>query len=282
MSRLLHGEIVRLSDRVRRITAPNPGPMTDAGTNTYLFGDREVAVVDPGPLEQSHIDAILDAEGDRIRWILATHTHPDHSPAVKPLADATGATVYGMLAVDRMFQDQTFEPDVEMVHDDQLKTDEFTLRALHTPGHVNNHLCFLLEEEGLLMAGDHIMNGSTVVIVPPGGDMKAYIESLQLLLEYRVKKIAPAHGELMDHPSETIEWLIQHRLGREAKVVEHLAGMPKSTLDQLVSVVYSDVDVTLHGMAKLSLLAHLIKLQQENRAASEGEGDSATWWLYDE
>lgn len=277
MSNLIHGKVVRLSDRLRRITAPNPGPMTDAGTNTYILGEEQVAVVDPGPLEQSHIDAILDSVGDKIKWIVATHTHPDHSPAVAPIAAATGAQVVGMLPEDMMFQDETFKPDWHMKHDELITGDNFNLRAIHTPGHVSNHLCFMLEEEGILLAGDHIMNGSTVVIVPPSGDMKAYIESLQLLATYPLRQIGPAHGELMDHPLETINWLVEHRLGRESKVVDKLSQHQSIAIKQLVPEVYDDVDVSLHGMAQLSLLAHLIKLEQEQRAASSGDGDTQQW-----
>ncbi len=276
---LKYGEIVRLSERLRRITAPNPGPMTDAGTNTYILGEEQVAVVDPGPMEQSHIDAILDGVGDKIKWIVATHTHPDHSPAVVPLAKATGAQVVGMLADDIAFQDATFAPDWHMKHDEVICGDNFTLRAIHTPGHVSNHLCFLLEEEGVLLAGDHIMNGSTVVIVPPGGNMKAYIESLQLLENYPLQKIGPAHGELMDYPMETVKWLVEHRLGREAKVVEKLSAHQTIEIKQLVPEVYDDVDASLHGFAQLSLQAHLIKLEEENRAVSRGEGDTQQWQM---
>ncbi len=279
MSTLPHGKVVRLSERLRRITAPNPGPMTDEGTNTYILGEDEVAVVDPGPLEQSHIDAILDAVGDKIKWVVATHTHPDHSPAVAPIALATGAEVVGMLPEDTMFQDETFQPQWHMTHDERITGDNFTLRAIHTPGHVSNHLCFLLEEEGILLAGDHIMNGSTVVIVPPSGDMKAYIESLQLLASYPLKKIGPAHGELMDFPLETINWLVDHRLGREAKVIEKLSARSSISLLKLVPLVYDDVDQSLHSFAKLSLLAHLIKLEQDQRAVSNGEGDQQQWQL---
>ena len=276
MPSLVHGRVERLSERLRRITAPNPGPMTGAGTNTYIVGGDAVAVVDPGPMETAHIDAILEAVGDRIQWVLVTHTHPDHSPAAAPLLEATGAQAIGMLAEDRLFQDQTFSPDWAIQNGDRLATEEFSLRAIHTPGHVSNHLCFLLEEEGVLLAGDHIMQGSTVVIVPPGGDMKDYIESLQHLTDYPLKSIAPAHGELMDHPLETIEWLIAHRLMREDKLLSKLTATPK-TLDELLSRVYDDVDVSLHDMAKLSLHAHLLKLQKEQRVrCDDGAG---TWWL---
>ena len=180
-----HDVPFRLNSRVRRLVAPNPGVMTGPGTNTYLLGDDEVAVLDPGPAIPSHIEAILETAGDRIRWIVCTHTHPDHSPAWQAVAEATGAQVIGALPADDMFQDDTFKPHQELTHDEVLRTPEFTLRAVHTPGHVSNHFCFFLEEEQMLFAGDHIMNGSTVVIVPPSGDMKAYIESLQLLLDSR-------------------------------------------------------------------------------------------------
>ena len=272
-----HGIPFRLNDTVRRIVAPNPGVMTGPGTNTYLLGNDEVAVLDPGPAEQSHIDAILEAGAGRIRWIVCTHTHPDHSPAWKAIAEATGAQTLGGTPVDDMFQDKTFNPDRELQHDDVLKTAEFTLRAVHTPGHVGNHFCFFLEEEGMMFAGDHIMNGSTVVIIPPSGDMKAYITSLQLLLNYPLATIAPGHGEVMDQPKETVEWLVNHRLKREQKVIAGLRQEGRAVLDDLVKVVYDDVDTSLHKMAMLSLSAHLIKLQQENLAV-QYDADSA-WEL---
>lgn len=289
MSSLAHGNIVRLSDRLRRITAPNPGLMTGVGTNTYILGSKEVAIVDPGPFPgsgsgldtamSSHIDTILDSVGDRIKWLVATHTHLDHSPAIAPLAKATGAQIVGMLPADDLFQDNTFQPDWVMQHNDVIIADDFHLRAIHTPGHVSNHLCFLLEEEGVLLAGDHIMNGSTVVIVPPSGDMKAYIESLQLLETYPLLNIAPAHGELMSQPLETLRWLVEHRLAREAKVIDKLAVHPAITLTTLVTKVYDDVDVSLHPYAQLSLLAHLIKLEKEQRVVSVGNGNKQQWQL---
>lgn len=268
---IVAGEIYQLTDRIARITAPNPGVMTGPGTNTYLIGREEIAVVDPGPLELAHVDAILAACGDRIRWIVATHTHPDHSPAWAPLAEATGAPVFGATAQDKMFQDETFKPDLEIEHDWALSTAEFTLRGIHTPGHVGNHFCFFVEEDGVVLTGDHIMNGSTVVIVPPSGDMKAYIESLQLLLEYPLTAIAPGHGKLMDDPVAVVQWIIDHRLSREAKVVDKLTALQEADLDELVVAVYDDVDVGLHQMAKLSLSAHLIKLEQETRVRHHQE-----------
>jgi glyoxylase-like metal-dependent hydrolase (beta-lactamase superfamily II) len=270
-----HGVPFRLNPRVRRLVAPNPGVMTGPGTNTYLLGDNEVAVLDPGPAIPAHIDAILAAAGDRIRWIVCTHTHPDHSPAWQAVAEATGAQVIGGSPPDDMFQDNTFKPTLEVQHDHVLATNEFTLRAVHTPGHVGNHYCYFLEEEGMLFAGDHIMNGSTVVIIPPSGDMKAYIESLQLLLKYPLKFIAPGHGDVMPEPTATVDWLVKHRLQREQKVVDSLRSTGRASLEQLVKVVYDDVNTSLHKMAMLSLSAHLIKLQHEQRAQLHADDD--TW-----
>jgi glyoxylase-like metal-dependent hydrolase (beta-lactamase superfamily II) len=274
-----HGVPFRLNGRVRRLVAPNAGVMTGPGTNTYLLGDDEVAVLDPGPALPEHIDAILDTAGDRIRWIVCTHTHPDHSPAWKAVAEATGAQVIGASPPDDMFQDTTFTPTLELQHDYVLSTKEFTLRAVHTPGHVGNHYCFFLEEEGMMFAGDHVMNGSTVVIIPPSGNMKSYIESLQRLLDYPLQFIAPGHGDVMPEPKATVDWLVNHRLMREQKVIDGLRKTGRAALDELVKVVYDDVDTSLHKMAQLSLSAHLIKLREENRARQHAPDDS--WEILD-
>lgn len=272
MSEIVYGQAIQVSERVRRIIAPNPGPMTGFGTNSYLVGDREVAVIDPGPADESHIQAILNACGDQLKWIIATHTHLDHSPAAAALARATGARLMGnVLRHNDGFQDDSFKPDKSFSHDEVFATDEFTLRALATPGHVNNHFCFLVEEDGLLMTGDHIMQGSTVVIIPPHGDMKDYMASLQRLLDYPLKAMGPGHGLIIDNPKQEIRGLIEHRLRRERKVVTVLAEQATGNLDSLTPLVYDDVDVSLHGIAQFSLLAHLIKLKKEGRAQCAGE-----------
>ena len=260
-----HGEVRSLSARVRRILAPNPGPMTGPGTNTYVVGETELVVVDPGPAEPSHIEAILDCVGDRLKFIACTHTHPDHSPAAARVAEATGATLIGRVTADDRHQDLTFQPAAQIEDDDCISGDGWTLRAIRTPGHVDNHVCFLFEEEGMVFAGDHIMNGSTVVIVPPGGNMADYIASLRRLLEYDVKVVAPGHGELITDCRDEVEKLVRHRLMREAKVASALESVPQS-LDGLVVTVYDDVNPLMHEWAKLSLLAHLIKLEGERRA----------------
>lgn len=261
------GRTSELSGRVRRIVAPNPSVMTGPGTNTYLLGREQVAVIDPGPDERAHIEAILAEGAGRIRWILVTHTHEDHSPAAAALARETGAELWGQVAPEgELYQDQTFRPDVPFTDGAVLATPEFRLRAIHTPGHAANHYCVLLEEEGMLMTGDHIMNGSTVVIIPPGGDMKDYLDSLEKLKAYPLQHLAPGHGELMPAPVAVIDGIVAHRLQREAKVVRALAATGGGTLEELVLTAYDDVPTALHMMAKYSLWAHLIKLVREGRA----------------
>lgn len=268
---IVYHQPVELSPLVRRITAANSNVMTGPGTNTYLVGHEQIAVIDPGPVEERHIDAILQACGDRLRWILTTHTHPDHSPGAQRLAAATGAQVLGNTIRDDGKQDLSFQPVHQFVHDEVFAGAEFHLRALATPGHVGNHICYLLEEEGLLFTGDHIMQGSTVVIVPPNGDMQAYLQSLQLLLDYPLAALAPGHGQLILEPAHEIDMLIKHRLRREAKVVSVLQTERHGTLDQLTPLVYSDVDPALHGIARYSLWAHVLKLEKEGRVAARGD-----------
>lgn len=274
MPELTHGKAVRLAPGVRRVTAPNPGVMTGAGTNTYLLGERDVAVVDPGPDIPEHVRAILAAieeGGGELSRIFATHTHVDHSPATASLLQHRKVEVVGMLAGDHMFQDEHFRPDTECQHNQLFETAEYSLRALATPGHVSNHFCYLEENAGILMTGDHIMNGSTVVIVPPSGDMAAYIASLKLLLDYPMTHLAPGHGDLMENPAAVVQWLVDHRLERERKVVRVLQQHMRASIDQLVTEVYDDVPTDVHPVARLSLHAHLIKLEQEQRARREQE-----------
>ena len=269
------GQTSQLSPLVRRIIAPNPSVMTGPGTNTYLVGNDEVAVVDPGPDEPSHIEAILREGAGRIRWILVTHTHEDHSPAATPLARATGAQLRGVAAPDDFYQDLIFTPDVALSDEPLLQTPEFRLRAVHTPGHACNHYCLLLEQEGMLFTGDHIMNGSTVVIIPPSGDMKDYLDSLEKLKSLPLRSLAPGHGELMPEPVAVVDGIIRHRLTREAKVARVLdeAG---GTLDELVERAYDDVPRAMFPMAKYSLWAHLLKLARDGRAVERDARWDAT------
>lgn len=263
---LVSGEMTVLGPGVRRLVAPNPGMMTGPGTNTYLLGEREIAVIDPGPRISRHVAAIVAAAPGPIRWILATHTHPDHSPACALLAEATGAKLLGMLPPRGNSQDATFRPDRILADGDRLTTDEFELRAVHTPGHASNHLCYRHEILRWLFTGDHIMSGSTVVIDPPDGDMRDYLDSLERLKSLDLAALAPGHGPLIESPDEVVDWLIDHRLQREGKVVAALRAHPGLALMELVPFVYTDVDAKLHRLASRSLLAHLLKLEAEGRA----------------
>jgi glyoxylase-like metal-dependent hydrolase (beta-lactamase superfamily II) len=253
---------------VRRIVAPNPSMMTGPGTNTYLFGSDEVAVLDPGPAIMQHVGDIVAKAGAPIRWILVTHTHPDHSPAAALLAKETGADLLGVAAPDGKHQDKTFRPDRQLAHGDTLDTDEFSLEAIHTPGHASNHLCYRLTSVDWIFTGDHVIDGSTVVINPPDGNMQHYIASLQRLLEMDCRAIAPGHGDIITDPTRVIERTISHRLERESKVAAAVAEHPNHTSHQLVPHVYKDVDPKLYGWAERSLLAHLLKLEADGRAVS--------------
>jgi len=277
MSEFPYGAPVDLTPRVRRITAPNSGPMTGPGTNSYLIGHECIALVDPGPAIESHIDALIATVGDRLHWIFVTHTHRDHSPAAKAVAAATGAELIGNIIPNDGFQDPTFVDARAVADDECLSTDEFFLRAVHTPGHVSNHVCYLVEQDRMLITGDHVMGGSTVVIIPPAGDMAHYIRSLKRMLDYDLKNLAPGHGDLIEAPHDEARRLIAHRLKRERKVSDVLAVAGPCPISTLVPVVYDDVDQSLHGMAAKSLHAHLLKLVSDGRASVDDE----VWTLHD-
>ena len=263
-------EVVQISPLIRRITAGNASVFTGPGTNTYLICNEEVTVLDPGPAMDSHIDAITSAKG-KIKQIVVTHTHPDHSPGVRLLQERMDVPAYGMLTETSKGQDRSFNPDKILKDGDIFEETEFTLKVVHTPGHASNHLCYILEEEEFIFTGDHIMNGSTVVIGPPDGNMKQYLDSLEKLKQFKLSKIAPGHGEVLDSPHEVAEWIINHRLQREGKVAEALKEATKGNPESLVARVYDDVDSSLFPIAKASLLAHLIKLEEDNIASKEGE-----------
>jgi glyoxylase-like metal-dependent hydrolase (beta-lactamase superfamily II)/8-oxo-dGTP pyrophosphatase MutT (NUDIX family) len=270
---IVPGTVVQIAPRIRRLTASNPGPMTGPGTNTYVLGDTEagIAVIDPGPLIDAHVEAILAAAAGPIRWILCTHSHVDHSPAAAPLKARTGATVLGMRARYPDRQDPTFAPDRELAHGERLELAGLRLRVLHTPGHASNQLCFLEEGERLLFTGDHLMQGSTVVINPPDGDMATYLASLRMLLDEPLEYLAPGHGFLMARPHEMVERVLVHRQERENKVLAELAAHGPATVEALLAHVYDDVPPRMHPVASRSLLAHLLKLRDEGRA-SEASG----------
>jgi len=266
---LVAGIATTLIDGVQRLIAPNAGMMTGPGTNTYLLGEKHIAVIDPGPAIDAHIDKIIEVAAAPIRWILVTHTHPDHSPAAAILAAKTGAEVLGIPAPQGPHQDQTLVPDRRLSDKDLFSTDEFELEAVHTPGHASNHLCYLHKQSQWLFTGDHIINGSTVVIDPPDGSMSDYLDSLQKLKTKSIKALVPGHGAVLENVTEALDWLIDHRLSRESKVLRSLKTHPATSLSELVTHVYDDVDSSLHPLAERSLLAHLLKLKIDSKASTE-------------
>lgn len=264
------------SRTIRRLVAPNPGVMTGPGTNTYLVGTTDLAVIDPGPDIASHVDSIVAAGDGRIRWILVTHTHLDHSPAAAALAAATGAQRIGFCARDG------FEPDIAIGDGFVLEADGVHLSAVHTPGHASNHLCYLHEEEKVLFSGDHIMDGSTVVIAPPDGDMAAYLASLSMLRDgpFELRRIAPGHGNLIADPRGKLDEYITHRLARESAIASALRTRGEASVADLVADVYTDVPVALHPIAEYSVWAHLRKLRSEGDATCADPDDRSRTWAW--
>ncbi|MDK9697208.1 MAG: MBL fold metallo-hydrolase [Siculibacillus sp.] len=281
-----HGEAVPLSALVTRVVANNSGPFTFHGTNTFLVGTRDVAVIDPGPDDPAHVEAVLRAiDGRPVRAILATHTHRDHSPAARPLAAATGATVYGEgphrparpLELGEINPldasgDHDFRPDVRLADGDRVTGDGWTLEAIATPGHTPNHLCFALEEEATIFTGDHVMAWSTSIVAPPDGLMADYMASLARLIARPEGMLLPAHGTGIAEPTEFLGALVRHRKGRERAVLERLAAGDE-TIAEMVRVVYAEVDRSLHGAAALSMLAHVEDLVGRGLVATDGRVD---------
>ena len=255
-----------LAPGVRRLVAPNPSMMTGPGTNTYLFGTDEVAVLDPGPIIESHRAKILDIAGAPIRYVMVTHTHPDHSPAAAELARISGAKLVGAPPPNFQHQDMTFKPDIVPADGASISIDGIELDAIYTPGHASNHICYRHPGLNWIFTGDHVIDGSTVVINPPDGDMKHYLESLAKLKVLQPDALVPGHGELINDPARAIDWIVDHRLDREKKVLDGLRANPGLTSMALVPHVYKDVDEKLYGWAERSLLAHLLKLQDDQSA----------------
>jgi glyoxylase-like metal-dependent hydrolase (beta-lactamase superfamily II) len=270
MSNMVPGTCVSVGLGVRRIVAGNAGLMTGPGTNTYLLGLREIAVLDPGPDDTRHLETILAAPGNAIRWIIATHSHPDHSPLVRRLAERTGARIIGLPPPDDGRQDPTFAPQQLPGDGERLMLGDVSLVAIHTPGHASNCVCYLLESERLLFTGDHVLEGVSPVILAPDGDMSAYLHSLGKLEAYDFERIAPGHGGVMERGKKILSALRSHRLAREEKVLRALSRLGQATLDELTPVVYDDVAAQRHPWARLTLEAHLIKLARERRAGEHG------------
>lgn len=268
---------VPLLRHLRRLTAPNPGMMTGPGTNSYIVGSGAAGfvVIDPGPAEEAHVARLVDATAGRVEAIVCTHSHPDHAPGAKPLVEACAAVsgrrppILGLASAPTARAHSQFSPDRALADGERVRIDEaahpVTLRALHTPGHAANHLCLVLEEDGLLFSGDHILNGSTTVIDPPDGDMTAYLDSLDRLAAecdgHGLRFILPAHGHVMGSPRQVISHLKAHRLAREAKVAAAMRERPDGGPDDWVPLAYSDTPRALWPVARRSLLAHVDRLR---------------------
>jgi len=261
--------LTELAPGVRRLLAPNPSMMTGPGTNTYLFGKNEVAVLDPGPVITSHIEKIQEVAVAPVRWVMVTHTHPDHSPAARELARLTGAELIGSPPPEGQHQDMKFAPDRVLADGERLTIDGIEVEAVHTPGHASNHVCYRHTHLNWIFTGDHVIDGSTVVINPPDGNMSHYLQSLAKVKGLRPAALAPGHGELIRDPDRAIDWLVDHRLERERKVAAALNENPGLSSMDLVPHVYQDVDEKLYELAERSLLAHLLKLADDGTALKE-------------
>ncbi|MDF1780413.1 MAG: MBL fold metallo-hydrolase [Alcanivoracaceae bacterium] len=273
MFALTPGQPVQIAEGVWRLLALNPGMMSGPGTNTYLIRYLDgLIVLDPGPEDPRHVINIEVAAQQLslpVKKILVTHTHRDHSPAAHALHAQTGAPLCGPGTIDDNLQDERWHPHEQLADGDKIELGHSTLTVISTPGHVGNHLCYLLESEGMLFSGDHLINGSTVVIAPPSGSMSAYLKSLEKLLPFDIHVIAPGHGDLIHQPKQAVEQTISHRLKREHKVRTALSERPNSSASELVKVVYDDTPAFLHPIAEFSLLAHLIKLCEDGVAVVE-------------
>lgn len=262
---------------VQRMLGRNAGVMTGPGTNSYLVGAQTLALIDPGPADPEHISAVLHILAGRpLGWIFVTHTHADHSPGTELLQQKTGAQVIGLAApVGSAHQDHSFKPARVYRDGEVIECGEFRMRLVHTPGHVSNHFCYLLEDDGMLFTGDHILEGTTPVILPPDGNMRHYLESLGKLKDLPLRALAPGHGRVMDNPQGVIDTLIRHRMRREQKTLAGLTELSSLagpvSLESLALRVYDDVPPHLLPWAQRTLLAHLIKLEEEGRAARQGQ-----------
>lgn len=262
-----------LSPLVRRIVAGNPSHMTGPGTNTYLVGIDEVAVIDPGPDIAKHVSAIVGASmRERVRWVLLTHTHPDHSPATAALVKATGAEV---LAFTK--REPNLKVDRTITDGDTIDGTEFRLEVLYTPGHAPNHLCFYLDEERILFTGDTILDGMYSVVSPKsGGDMAKYIATLERLKKMRLSKIAPGHGDVIEEPRARIDEYLQHRLAREKQILGILKQGP-AKIREIVATLYPDLAEPLVDVAGKQVHAHLLKLRAEGKVV--GQSARSAWKL---
>lgn len=272
-----YGQPEQLERGIVRLLAHNPSPFTYTGTQSYLIGEREVAVIDPGPDLEDHLEALVEAIGARpVVAILCTHTHRDHSPAARPLAERTGAPIVGCAPLaletagpraDASF-DPSYRPHRVLGDGESVNLDADALIAVSAPGHTSNHLCFAFR--GALFTGDHVMGWSTTVIFPPDGDMAAYMSSLDKLLERDDSIYYPAHGPAVGNPASYVQWLIDHRRERERQIVALISKRPR-TIAEIVAAGYPGLDRGLTTAAGGSVLAHLLDLEQRGAVIREGK-----------
>lgn len=270
-----YGEVDQVSPLIRRVVANNPGSFTFHGTGTYILGRGETAVIDPGPADDAHLEALLRAlDGERVAAILITHSHADHSPLAGPLAERTGATIYGLAdpaagSAEEEAQGD-FRPHVSVADGQTIAGPGWTAEALHTPGHASNHVCYALKEEHALFSGDHIMGWSTTVVSPPDGDMGAYYASLDKVAARDFSTLWPTHGPPVTAPAPFIAAYRAHRHERERQILKAISS-GHDTIAAMVPVIYAAVDPRLHPAAARSVLAHLIHMSATGVVAAEPE-----------
>lgn len=278
-----HGEAVPVAKDILRVTAPNSGPFTFHGTNSYIIGSSSLAVIDPGPDDKAHLDALLEAIGKRpVTHIAVTHTHMDHSPLARKLAKITGSIIVaeGTHRAARDLHigeqnpldaaaDRDFEPDMTIRHGDLVSGEDWTLEAIYTPGHTANHMAYALRNRNILFSGDHVMGWATSIVAPPDGSMSDYMTSLDRLADRDEGTYLPGHGGRLDKAREFTRALRAHRRMRESAILSRIRRGDR-TIPEIVAVIYKETDPRLHGAAALSVMAHLEDLVSSGRVATEG------------
>ena len=271
-----YAKLEKLTPLIRRVTARNPSGFTFHGTGTYIIGRKDVAVIDPGPLLEEHIQALKRLlSGENITHILITHTHMDHSPAAAPLKDFWGVKTFGFgphgggIGNSQNTEaggDKDFAPDVVCKDGTIISADDWTIECVHTPGHTSNHLCFALLEENSMFTGDHVMGWSTSVIGPPDGNMTDYIKSLEKLLRRKESTYWPTHGSSIDNVREFVKAFIDHRLEREEQILSCLR-QGVNVISKMIPIMYSETDPSLHPAAARSAFAAIIRLVETGRVS---------------
>ena len=279
--RFEYGEVAELSANIRRVIANNPGPFTLYGTGTYILGRGNVAVIDPGPADAAHVEAIVAAtRGERITHVLVTHTHMDHSPGCRLLRESADAPTYGYgpHGAGKIEQgvpveeggDMDFSPDIRVTDGDVIDGDGWSVECVYTPGHTSNHICYQLRDERALFTGDHVMGWSTSIVSPPDGDMKSYMSSLRRLLERDDAVYWPTHGPAITRPKPHVEAFIGHRLEREAEIRDCLArGIVK--IKEMVPIMYAKLPEFMHPAAARSVFAAMLYMVERGEVGCDGE-----------